>query len=144
VVRNAINVSVSIDAPPEKVFAVLCDVERWPEWTSTMASVQRLESGPFAVGSRARVRQPRLLPAVWRVTEFEDKRHFTWTTRSPGLCMSALHSIEPQGAGSRVALSLELTGPIAPLVSLLFGGLMERYITTEAQGLKKRSESAAS
>jgi hypothetical protein len=41
-------------------------------------------------------------------------------------------------------LSLELTGPIAPLVSLLFGGLMERYITTEAQGLKKRSESAAS
>jgi uncharacterized membrane protein len=142
VVRNAISVSVNIDAPPEKVFAVLCDVERWPEWTSTMTSVQRMESGPFAVGSSARVRQPRLLPAVWRVTEFEDKRNFTWTTRAPGLCMSALHSIEPHGAGSRVALSLELTGLIAPVVSRLFGGLMERYITTESQGLKKRSESA--
>ena len=108
-----------------------------------MTSVQRMESGPFAVGSSARVRQPGLLPAVWRVTEFEDKRNFTWTTRTPGLCMSALHSIEPHGAGSRVALSLELTGLIAPLVSRLFGGLMERYITTESQGLKKRSESAA-
>ena len=51
--RNTISVSVNIDAPPEKVFAVLCDVERWPEWTSTMTSVQRMQSGSFAVGSCA-------------------------------------------------------------------------------------------
>ena len=141
-IRKAINVSVNIDAPPEEVFAVLCDVERWPEWTSTMTSVRRMESGPFAVGSSAHVRQPKLRPAIWRVTELEDKRNFTWTTRSPGLRMSASHSIEHQGAGSRVVLSLELAGFIAPLVSRLYGGLMERYITTESQGLKKRSESA--
>jgi uncharacterized membrane protein len=142
VIRNTISVSVNIDAPPEKVFAVLSDVGRWPEWTATMTSVQRMESGPFVVGSSARVRQPKLRPAVWRVTELEDGRNFTWVTRSPGLRMSASHSIEHQGAGSRVALSLELTGLIAPVVARLFGGLMERYITTESQGLKKRCESA--
>jgi len=134
--------SVNIDAAPEKVFAVLCDVERWPEWTSTMISVRRVESGAFAFGSTARVRQPRLRPAVWRVTQFEDNRNFTWTARSPGLRMTAGHSIEPHGTGSRVALSFELSGFIAPLVSRLYGGLIERYITTESQGLKKRSESA--
>lgn len=138
---NTIRVPVNIDAPPEQVFAVLCDVERWPEWTSTMTSVQRMESGPFAVGSSARVRQPGLLPAVWQVTEFEDKRNFTWATRAPGVRMSASHLIEPQGAGSRVTLSLELMGLMAPVVLRLFGGLMERYITTESQGLKKRCES---
>jgi uncharacterized membrane protein len=142
VIRNTISVSVNVDAPPEKVFEVLCDVERWPEWTATMTSVQRKESGPFAVGSSARVRQPKMRPAVWRVTELEDRRNFTWITRSPGLRMSASHSIEHQGAGSRVVLSLELAGFIAPLVARLFGGLMERYIITESQGLKKRSESA--
>jgi hypothetical protein len=52
--------------------------------------------------------------------------------------------IEPTGAGSRVVLSFELSGFIAPLVSLLYGGLMQRYMTTESQGLKRRSESAAS
>jgi len=141
--RHTVKVSVNIDAPPEKVFAVLCDVERWPEWTSTMTSIRRLQSGPFALGSSAQVRQPRLRPAVWQVTDLEDQRNFTWTTRSLGLSMSALHLIEPHGAGCRVLLSLELSGFIAPLASRLYGGLMERYITTESQGLKRRCESAA-
>jgi carbon monoxide dehydrogenase subunit G len=134
--------TVNIDAAPEKVFAILCDVERWPDWTSTMISVRRAESGAIAVGSTARVRQPRLRPAVWQVTQFEDNRNFTWTTRSPGLRMTAGHSIEPRGTGTRVALSFELSGFIAPLVSRLYGGLIERYINTESQALKKRSESA--
>ena len=141
--RNPVRVSVNIDAPPEKVFAELCDVERWPEWTSTMTRVQRIDQGPFAVGSSAHVRQPRLRPAVWQVTDLEDQRNFTWTTRSLGLSMSASHLIEPQGAGCRVVLSLKLSGFIAPLASRLYGGLMERYITTESQGLKRRCESAA-
>jgi uncharacterized membrane protein len=142
VTRNPISVSVTIDAPPEKVYAILCDVERWPEWTSTMTSVQRTERGPFALGSSAHVRQPRLRPAVWQVTALEDQRNFTWTTSSLGLRMTAGHLIEPQGTGSCVVLSFELSGFMAPVVSRLYGGLIERYITTESQGLKKRSESA--
>jgi uncharacterized protein YndB with AHSA1/START domain len=142
VTRNTVR-TVDIDAPPEKVFAVLCDVERWPEWTSTMTSIQRLQSGSFALGSSAHVRQPGLRPAVWQVTKFAAARNFTWTARSLGLRMTAGHSIEPRGAGSRVELSFELSGFIAPLLSRLYGGLIERYITTESLGLKQRSESAS-
>ena len=138
--RNTLK-AVYIDAPPEKVFAVLCDVERWPEWTPTMTNVQRLDSGPFAIGSRAQVRQPKLRSAVWRVTELQDGRNFTWTTHSPGLRMTAGHLIEPKGAGSHVELTFELSGWIAPVVSRLYGGLIDRYVTTESQALKKRSES---
>ena len=89
-----------------------------------MTGVERLESGPFAVGSSARVRQPRLRPAVWQVTEFENQRNFTWAARSPGLCMTAGHWIEPEGEGSRVTLSFELSGFLAPLISRLYGGLI--------------------
>ena len=138
--RNTLK-AVYIDAPPQKVFAVLCDVERWPEWTPTMTSVRRLDSGPFAIGSSAQVRQPKLRTAVWRVTELQDGRNFTWTTHSPGLRMTAGHLIEPKGAGSQVELTFELSGLIAPVVSRLYGGLIERYVATESQALKKRSES---
>jgi carbon monoxide dehydrogenase subunit G len=140
VARNTLK-AVHIDAPPEKVFAVLCDVERWPEWTPTVTRVQRLEGGPFAIGSSAKVRQPKLRPAVWRVTELQDGRNFTWSTRLPGLHMTAGHLIEPRGAGCRVELTFELSGLIAPVASRLYGDLIERYVATESQALKKRSES---
>jgi uncharacterized membrane protein len=139
--RNTLK-TVTIDAPPARVFEVLCDVERWPQWTPTMTSVRRLDEGPFSVGSTARVEQPKLRPAVWQVTEKEASRHFTWTTRSPGLRMSAGHLVEAEGAGSRVALSFEMSGLFAPLVSRLYGKLIDEYVTIESQRLKQHCEAA--
>jgi uncharacterized membrane protein len=139
--RNTLK-SVNIDAPPERVFAVLKDVEHWPEWTPTMLSVKRLESGPFRIGSTAEVRQPKLRPAIWRVTEIEEGRNFTWSARSPGVLMKAGHLVEAHGDGSRAVLVFEMSGLMAPLASLLFGKLIDEYVSTEAQGLKKRCETA--
>ena len=131
---------VDIKAPADRVLAVLCDVERWPEWTSTMTSVRRMDDGPFAVGSRARVRQPKLLPAVWQVTELDGRRSFTWVTRSPGVQIEAGHLVEADGAGSRVTLTLEFSGLLGPLVARLYRSLNQRYLATEARGLRERCE----
>jgi uncharacterized protein YndB with AHSA1/START domain len=140
--RNPFRVAVDIDAPPEKVFAVLCDVERWPEWTPTMTRVQRLDQGPFAVGSSAQIQQPKLRPSVWKVTELEPQ-NFTWVARAPGLRMKAGHAVERLGLGSRVELSFEISGFLGPLAYRLYGGLIEEYVTTESRKLKQRVESAA-
>jgi uncharacterized membrane protein len=136
-------VTVDIGAPPEKVFGVLSDVERWPEWTPTMTRVQRLDNAPFGIGSRAQVRQPRLRPAVWQVTELEVGRSFTWVTRAPGLHIKAGHGVEHRGAGCRVELSFEMSGLLAPVMSLLYGAMIGKYVTTESQKLKLRCESTA-
>ena len=134
--------AVEIQAPPDRVWSVMRDVERWPEWTPSISSVTRLEGGPFDVGSRARVRQPKLLPTVWRVTELEEGRGFTWVTRSAGVRVKARHYVEPTAQGTRATLSLDFSGPLAPLVARLTRGLTERYLALEARGLKQRSEGA--
>jgi uncharacterized membrane protein len=138
---TVVRIAVDINAPPQRVLAVLFDVERWPEWTSTVTQVQRLDRGPFGVGSSARVVQPRLRPAVWQVTELDENRSFTWVTHAPGARITAGHFVEAQGDGSRAALSFEIAGWLGPIVSRLYRGMIQQYVATEASGLKQRSES---
>jgi uncharacterized membrane protein len=137
---RADSIAIDIEAPPAAVFAVLRDVEAWPEWTASMTSIKRMDEGPFGIGSRAMVRQPGLRPAVWQITAFVDGRRFTWVTGGPGVQVEADHVIDPSGAGSRVTLTFRFSGFLAPLLRLTHGGLVRRYLSLEANGLKSRCE----
>lgn len=134
------SISVDIQAPPARVFAVMTDIERWPDWTATVTSVRRLDAGPLAVGTRAAIRQPRLPPARWTVTAIDAGRGFTWVTRSPGVVITARHAVAPTPSGSRATLSLDFGGLFGSFVAWLTGGLNRRYLGIEAAGLKRRSE----
>jgi len=109
-------VGIDIAAPPDQVWTVLADIERWPEWTASVTSVERLDDGPVAVGSLARVKQPRLRAAVWRVTSVEPGRSFDWAAKSPGITTAAGHRLERSDGGTRVALTIEMTGPLAGIL----------------------------
>ena len=137
---NHFDKTIDIQAPPHVVWTVIRDIERWSEWTPTVTSIRTLDSGPLAVGTRPLVRQPKLLPAQWRVTEIEDGRSFTWITRAPGVLVTARHWVEAAAGGSRATLSLDFSGPLGPIVAHLTRGLNSRYLALEAQGLKQRAE----
>jgi hypothetical protein len=134
------SISTDIQASPEVAWSVLSDIERWPEWTPSVRSIRRLDQGPLAVGSRALIRQPKLPPAFWRVTELEEGRSFTWVTRTPGVHVTAWHWVDAQPGGSRATLSLSFAGLLGPLVGRLTRRINERYLGLEAEGLKRRSE----
>ena len=141
---KAFRTVAEIQASPERVWAVTIDVERWPEWTASVTSVQRLDSGPFAIGSRVRLRQPKLPQAAWQVTELDPiRKRFVWISRSPGVCVTGMHQVDAKGPGSRATLSIEFSGLLGPVFVLLTGALTERYLAIEANGLKRRSESVA-
>ena len=134
--------SIDIDAAPDAVLAVMSDVERWPEWTPSVTSITRLDAGPFMVGSRARIRQPKLPPALWTVSAIEPGRSFTWISKGPGILVTAHHSIDPHAGGSRVTLSIRYEGLLAKLVAWMTSDINERYLAMEANGLKARCEKA--
>src|SRR5690349_973004 len=99
-----------VDAPPGRVWEVMVDVARWPEWTPTVESVEVADGRPLHLGSSAEVRQPRLPRARWTVSELVDGRSFTWEATGPGLRTVARHEVLPSGAGSEVRLSIEQQG----------------------------------
>ena len=138
-----IEVSVEIDAPAERVWDVMADVERWPEWTASMRRVERLDRGPFAVGSEARVKQPKMPVLRWTVVSVEPGRAFAWETRSPGACTVGTHVVDPQGPGrSRATLSVKQSGPVMALLAPFIRPMTRRYVEIEAAGLKRRCEAA--
>jgi uncharacterized membrane protein len=134
------HITIDIQAPAARVWEVVRDVEHWFEWTPTVNSVQPLDPGPLNVGTRAIVRQPKLLPARWQITEIEEGRSFTWTTRAPGIVVTARHSVDGAANSSRATLSLDFSGPLGALCARLTRGINARYLALEAQGLKKRAE----
>ena len=134
------SITAEIEAPPERVWAIMSDIERWPEWTPTVTSIRRLDPGPLAIGSRARVRQPKLPPADWRITWLDHaNRTFTWITGGPGVKVTARHSVEPAARQGRslATLSIDFAGLFGPFMARITRSLNERYLQLEANGLKK-------
>ncbi len=139
-VRVQYGTSVEIDATPDVVWAILMDVERWPTWTESMTRVDRFDHSPLAVGSRVKIKQPKLPAVVWKVTELEPGRAFVWKSRAPGMTSVGEHRIYGDDAPVRVTLSISQTGLVARLFSLFSASMTRRYVETEAQGLKARVE----
>ena len=139
---------VEIQASPERVWEVLSDVERWPEWTETVTRVTRLDAGGLGLGSRVRVEQPKLPPTEYVVTELEPGAGFTWVATRPGVRTTARHQVvvgagtgADTGGGVRVRLTVRQAGPLGTVMGrLFFKRLTERYLATEAAGLKARCE----
>ena len=118
---------------PEQVWTQVVDVESWPALIETYRSVRRLDDGPLAVGSRARIEQVGLRPGDWSVTELVEGRSFTWQSSQPGVSVVAWHRIEPVAdGGSRITLGIEMRGALAGLVGLLLAGRTRRYVDLEA------------
>ena len=136
--------SIDVAASPERVWEVLIDVERWPEWTDSVTGVRLLDGGPLAVGSRVEISQPRIPTGTYTVTRLEPGSVFTWRQRQPGSSVSAHHECAPlPGGGTRVELTVGMSGALGAVVGRLYRRLTERYLAMEAAGLKARAEGLA-
>ena len=133
--------SIEVSAPAERVFTVYADVEHWPEWTESVTRVERLDEGPFQVGSRAHVKQPRLPVSRWEVTDLAPGESFTWVAHAPGVTTTGSHRATRITDGrSRVTATLVQAGPLGHVVGLLTARLTRRYLQMEVHGIKERCE----
>jgi hypothetical protein len=135
--------SIAIHAPAAVVWPVMADVTRWAEWTPSITRIVVLTPGPFGVGSRARVHQPGLPPAYWRVTDWTPDRRFIWVSVAPGVRVTATHEVVPESGGCRATLSIHYGGLLGGWLARLTHRFNVRYLELEAEGLKARAEALA-
>ena len=134
--------SIEIDAPQERVWTVLSDLEAWPRRIETVDSVELLTPPPIDTGARARLKQPKLPEATWEVTAWDAPSFFEWRQRSGGVTNVAGHRVEALDDGrSRLTLTIDMQGLLVPIVGRLYRDLTNRYMAIEAEGMKRAAES---
>ena len=135
--------SIDIDARQQRVWDVLGDLEAWPQRIETVDVVELLTPAPVGEGSRVRLKQPKLGEGIWEVTVWDAPSYFEFRQQSGGVTNVAGHRVEALEAGrSRLTLTLEMRGLLVPVVALFWKDLTNRYMTVEAQGMKRAAESA--
>ena len=135
--------SIDIDAPQQRVWDMLSDLETWPQRIETVDTVELLTPAPVTKGSRVRLKQPKLGEGIWDITVWDAPSYFEWTQKTVGATSVAGQRVEALGEGrARLTLTLDLRGFLIPIFGRLFKKLTNRYMNLEAEGIKRAAESA--
>lgn len=136
--------AIEVAAPPERVWDLTIDVERWPALFPTVTSIVRVDPGPMAVGSSARIRQPAQPERLWTVVTCDAPRRFVWVTQGLGFTMRADHEIAPTPTGGAInRLTLDIDGPMAGLLAAVAGRKLREVLAIENEGFRVAAEAAA-
>ena len=123
-------------AEPSRLWEVVSDVERWPEWIEVYEEVRRAGHGALAPGESIHVKQRGLAAGDWTVSELDEGRVFAWTSRQPGVRIVGRHVVDAlPGGGSRLTLQLEMSGWASGIVGALLGRKSRSYVALECARL---------
>lgn len=143
--RRVFAASVEIDAPPEVVWDVLTDLDRYPEWNPFTVEVR----STFRVGDPIDMRvcmsrlgiHVRQRESIREVQQRERIRYGMTTVARWLLHAERDQRITPlPGGRTRYVTEDTIGGALAPLVFAIFGASLEDGFASMARGLAEEAE----
>lgn len=134
--------STSILAAPGKIFSVYSAVADWPVWDAEVEYAS-LDKG-FTLGDEGKVKPKGAPESRFKIIELTETKSFTIECKLPLCKMHFIHTIAPEGAGSRVQNVLEFTGFLAPVFGRLIGKSIYKTMPNTLAGLKQHIEKSES
>lgn len=145
---SQVSASITIAAPPERVWELVMDPRRLEQWVTIHRRLLRADSGPPRVGFE--MEQSIHLRGVtldvrWELVECDDCRKAVWEGRGPA--RSRAHTeylLEPVEGGTRFDYRNEFRAPLGPVGALvsraLVGGIPLREAKRSLVQLKEQAE----
>ena len=140
-------VETRIARPVRDVFAYATDPDHLSTWQTNTVSSQRVDDGPYGVGSRLREvhRAPggKELESVVEVVEYTPDRVFALEVKE-GTPIHAHLTFEPAGGGTRMRFRAHgrLSGPTR-IMEPLFARMLRKQFAQHVATLKQVLEGAA-
>ncbi len=138
--RQQCTVAADIQAPPEKIWALLTRPEGMTRWNSTLTSIE----GNIELGGTVRMRVPEAPGRTFKVkvTRYVPNEEMVWRDGNPVMFLGVrTYSLTrtPGSTATRFQMTETFSGLMVPLIGKKlpdFGAIFERY----AADLKAESE----
>jgi len=108
--------SIDINAPANKVWALIDKLEEWPQWMPSIKKIERVSQGPLAVGSQLAVTAKvsgltvkLLMTVIWFVPE----RSVIMGGKVLGTKLTRFYNLEPVNGKTKVTIGGEVSGALA-------------------------------
>lgn len=148
---STVQVSISIDAPPERVWDTIMDPSRLKDWVTIHKAVVEVSSQPLRKGST--MEQVLALRGVpfhvhWTLVEVDQPRTAQWDGRGPAHSRALIrYELSPEGeGGTRFDYTNEFMPPGAWLgvvaSRVIVGAASEREANNSLARLKSLVESS--
>jgi uncharacterized membrane protein len=144
---DATTSSITIDAPPATVMAVIADFAAYPEWADQINAVEIVDEGADGRASRVRftmdagpIKDSYTLDYAWAA----DGRSVSWTLVKGQIqkAQDGSYALAEAGGATTVTYSLAVDLNI-PMIGMLRRKAEKVIIDTALKGLKRRVEAAA-
>jgi uncharacterized protein YndB with AHSA1/START domain len=149
-----VEAQIDIDAPPGRVFQIVTDLDRYPEWNRFTPRIT-LATKDLKVGAEldldCQMTETSLLRDEHEAILALEPARFAFcmgTSRTrgrPGIVSQRWQVCEPLDAGARTHFRNweQFNGLISPLVWLLYAGKLSRAFERYCRDLKARAEARA-
>jgi carbon monoxide dehydrogenase subunit G len=130
---------IDINAPAEKVWALIDKLEEWPQWMPSIKKIERVSKEPLTVGSQLNVTAKvsgltvRLLMTI---IKFVPERAVVMQVKALGTSLTRFYTLEPLDGKSKVTIGGEVTGALAWLARRGGQAISDEIV----QAVKKRIE----
>jgi hypothetical protein len=140
----SVQATSTINAPIERVWTILTDLDHYHEWNSFIPSMQ---ASPFAVGSTltmgVRMNPNTHTTSIETITAIEPQHLLAWKTRSPKWFLSGerfqeITAIDPHT--TRYWTRESFSGILAPVLQILLAKDLQRNFNAMANDLKAHAE----
>lgn len=97
-----------VAAPPERLWALLIDLDAWPRWGPTVTGAELTDVTSLGLGAHGRVRTLAGVTLPFEVTAYDEGRSWAW--RVAGV-PATTHEVEPHPDGCRVRFGVPTWAP---------------------------------
>ena len=139
--------SIVIDAPPEKIMAIIADFPSYPDWANGMKEVEVLGTGEDGRADQVRfaidqgpVKDEYTLKYDWAADGLSVRGELVKGTMQKA--QQGSYVLAPSGTGTKVTYTLSVQ-LVIPMIGLFRRKAEKLILDTALKELKKRAEKAA-